>query len=202
MRTASDILPREAASRLAGYKRAVMQAVPGVERLILFGSRARGQAREDSDYDIAVVVHDLPDRRRAGRILSDLAYDYVLSGFFIRPIPLSSDYLAPSGRRPTELAEDIVRDGVEVTSDPAGRSTTEIGLERSEPSAYCPRMDDTPHHAPAPAGWLEALAESEADLAAGRIVPGEVVMKDLRDSLARLEARAAAKAARRDTRQR
>lgn len=61
MRAASDVLPHEAASRLADYKCAVEHALPGVEKLILFGSRACGQAREDSDYDIAVVVPDLSD---------------------------------------------------------------------------------------------------------------------------------------------
>lgn len=115
MRTADEILPQAAASRLADYKRAVENAVPGVEKLILFGSRARGQARADSDYDVAVVVRDLSDRRYVRRILSELAYDHILDGFFIRPIPLPSDYLDPQGRRPTELAEDIIRDGVEVT---------------------------------------------------------------------------------------
>jgi uncharacterized protein len=115
MRTADEVLPRAAASRLAEYKRAVESAVPGVQKLILFGSRARGQAREDSDYDVAVVVRDLVDRRHVRRILSDLAYDHILDGFFIRPIPLPPDYLDPPGRRPTELAEDIIRDGVEVT---------------------------------------------------------------------------------------
>ncbi|MBV8120505.1 MAG: nucleotidyltransferase domain-containing protein [Alphaproteobacteria bacterium] len=28
-----------------------------LERVVLFGSRARGDAREDSDYDIAVFLH-------------------------------------------------------------------------------------------------------------------------------------------------
>jgi hypothetical protein len=51
-------------------------------------------------------------------------------------------------------------------------------------------MDDHPTPVIAPAGWLDILAESEADLAAGRIVSGEEVMRDLRDSLARLEAKA------------
>lgn len=60
-------------------------------------------------------------------------------------------------------------------------------------------MDDNPTHAPVPAGWLEALAESEEDLAAGRIIPGDVVMRDLRESLARLEAKAAAKTTRKGT---
>ncbi|MDR3532647.1 MAG: nucleotidyltransferase domain-containing protein [Rhodopila sp.] len=115
MRAVSEILPHEATSRLAAYKRDVQRALPDVEKMILFGSRARGQARTDSDYDVAVIVRDLSDRRHIRRILSDLAYDHILSGFFIRPIPLPSDYLEPHGRRPTELAEDIVRDGVEIT---------------------------------------------------------------------------------------
>jgi hypothetical protein len=63
-------------------------------------------------------------------------------------------------------------------------------------------MDDTPTPSIVPAGWLEVLAESDADLAAGRIVPGDVVMRDLRDSLARLEAKAAAKKASKSTRRR
>jgi predicted transcriptional regulator len=50
-------------------------------------------------------------------------------------------------------------------------------------------MDDTPTRArSAPAEWLEAIADGEADLAAGRIVPGEQIMRELRESLARLEA--------------
>jgi len=63
-------------------------------------------------------------------------------------------------------------------------------------------MDDTPTTSIAPAGWLEALAESDADLAAGRIVSGDVVLRDLKDSLARLEAKAAARPAREGKRQR
>ncbi len=50
-------------------------------------------------------------------------------------------------------------------------------------------MDDTLTHASPPAGWLEILEESEAELAAGLTVPGEVVRQMLRESLARLEAK-------------
>ena len=49
---------------------------------------------------------------------------------------------------------------------------------------------------PVPAEWLEALAESDADLAAGRIVSGVEVLRDLQESLARLEAKAATRTAR------
>jgi hypothetical protein len=50
-------------------------------------------------------------------------------------------------------------------------------------------MDDSPTRTSVPAGWLEILEESEAELAAGLTVPGEVVRQMLRDSLGRLEAR-------------
>lgn len=39
----------------------------------------------------------------------------------------------------------------------------------------------------APAGWLEALAESEAELDAGRAVPLSAVLRELNDSAAELE---------------
>jgi predicted nucleotidyltransferase len=32
-------------------------------RVVLFGSRARGDAREDSDYDLLVIVDQVADRR-------------------------------------------------------------------------------------------------------------------------------------------
>ncbi|WP_146102027.1 hypothetical protein [Rhodopila globiformis] len=61
-------------------------------------------------------------------------------------------------------------------------------------------MNDTPSSAKhPPPELLEVLAESDADFAAGRVVPGDVAMRDLRDGLARLEAKAsAAKCARKD----
>lgn len=33
-----------------------------IQRVVLFGSRARGDAGEDSDYDVAVFLKDLADR--------------------------------------------------------------------------------------------------------------------------------------------
>lgn len=53
-------------------------------------------------------------------------------------------------------------------------------------------MDDNPTPAPVPAGWLEALARSEAELAAGLTVPGEAVRQRLHAAIARLEAKEAA----------
>lgn len=42
---------------------------PHVQRILLFGSRARGEARQDSDFDLLIVVPDLPtDTARTTRL--------------------------------------------------------------------------------------------------------------------------------------
>jgi hypothetical protein len=48
-------------------------------------------------------------------------------------------------------------------------------------------MDDCPAPAPAPPGWLDALERAEADIAAGRTVPGDAIMRRLRQTLAEME---------------
>ena len=48
------------------------------------------------------------------------------------------------------------------------------------------KVIDTTPALVAPAEWIEILAEGEADIVAGRIVSEEDVMRDLRESLARL----------------
>lgn len=52
-------------------------------------------------------------------------------------------------------------------------------------------MDDDTSRLPPPE-WLRAIARSDADLAAGRIVPASVVHAGLNASIARLEAAEAA----------
>jgi predicted transcriptional regulator len=58
-------------------------------------------------------------------------------------------------------------------------------------------MDKPEHDIDVPAGWLDALAESEAQLAAGQIVPGEEVMRELLENIERLKAKHADKLRRR-----
>jgi hypothetical protein len=110
-RTVDEILPAPSARRLRAFRRAVERALPGrIDDVLLFGSRARGDAKRGSDYDVAVLVHDLTDRPTARQAVSDAAYPHVTAGFHLRPLLLPTGYLT-SG---SELADDIRRDGVAV----------------------------------------------------------------------------------------
>jgi predicted nucleotidyltransferase len=72
-KTIEQLLPKDAAARLFEFRDAVAQALPGaVADIVLFGSRARGDASPDSDYDVAVVLKDLSNRE--GRRLADAAW--------------------------------------------------------------------------------------------------------------------------------
>jgi hypothetical protein len=50
-------------------------------------------------------------------------------------------------------------------------------------------MDDIVGTRPPPPDWIEALARSDAQVAAGQAVPSGLVRQRLRDSIARLEGR-------------
>jgi predicted transcriptional regulator len=65
-------------------------------------------------------------------------------------------------------------------------------LDRSAEDDYSFAMNDTPHHGHATAAeWAAILAESEAEAEAGLFVPGDEIMRELRESIARMESRVA-----------
>lgn len=83
-----------------------------VTQVVLFGSRARGDARPESDYDVAVFFKDLADRRSIDHALADIAYPHILAGIHIRPVSLpAGDLTTPQGNG---LSLNIARDGVVV----------------------------------------------------------------------------------------
>lgn len=81
---------------------------PKIERVVLFGSRARGDARADSDYDIAVFLKDFSDRwsvvDRLIPAVTDILYD---AGAFIHAVP----YREGAYRDRTPLMHEIRREG-------------------------------------------------------------------------------------------
>src|SRR5438067_2176000 len=61
---------------------------PRLERVVLFGSRARGDAEPDSDYDVAVFLRDLGDRWAEMNRLADLSSALLdETGAFIHAMP-------------------------------------------------------------------------------------------------------------------
>lgn len=82
-----------------------------IERVVLFGSHARGDARPDSDYDIAVFLKDLDSfGAEAGRIAAietDILYD---TGAVINAIP----FRAGAYRERTGLMLELRRDGIDL----------------------------------------------------------------------------------------
>jgi uncharacterized protein len=108
------VVSNRAAVHLRAFRRDAERALPGkIASVVLFGSRARGDARRDSDYDVAVLVRSLGDRRSIDHTLADAAYPHILAGFHIRPVAIPADFLTASPR--TSLAMELLRDGVIVS---------------------------------------------------------------------------------------
>lgn len=93
--------------------RAALDAAYGdrIERVVLFGSRARGQARPDSDYDVAVFLRSLDDRWREADRIAEIATDLMdEAGAVIHAMP----YPAGAYRDRTPLMHEMRREGVDL----------------------------------------------------------------------------------------
>jgi predicted nucleotidyltransferase len=82
-----------------------------IDRVVLFGSRARGDAEDDSDYDVAVFLKSLDDRWAELDRLSDLRVRLLeeTGAFFdARPYPATAyDEGSP-------LTREIRREGLDL----------------------------------------------------------------------------------------
>jgi predicted nucleotidyltransferase len=82
---------------------------PTLDRVVLFGSRARGDASEDSDYDVAVFLKEIGNLSAEWDRLADLRVRFLdAGGPFIEAIPFRvSDY-----EKRTPLMHEIRKDGL------------------------------------------------------------------------------------------
>jgi predicted nucleotidyltransferase len=59
----------------------ILKDVPAVSGIILFGSYARGTAKEDSDIDFLILINREYERKEKLKILADLRWDIALAGY-------------------------------------------------------------------------------------------------------------------------
>jgi uncharacterized protein len=82
-----------------------------LERVVLYGSQARGDAAEDSDYDVAVFLKDLTDRMaESNRIALMVSGILAETGLAIHAMPVP----AGSYRERTMLMHEIRREGLDL----------------------------------------------------------------------------------------
>jgi hypothetical protein len=90
-----------------------------LQEFTLFGSRARGDAREDSDVDVLVVIDQLSERER-GEVF-DLAWSAGMGGdeyVVLAPIPYSTAQARELRSREKRLMREIANHGVPLWGKP------------------------------------------------------------------------------------
>ncbi len=82
-----------------------------LEWVMLFGSRARGDAKANSDYDVAVFIKDLDSLARELDRLADMETDILYdTGAVINALP----FRAGAYRERTGFMHELRRDGLDL----------------------------------------------------------------------------------------
>jgi len=85
-------------------------SIPGIEAVVLYGSRARGTARATSDWDIAILSHASPDDEQAAkRLFGDLER--------VHPIMVNPESLDAHCNRGIRIESAIARQGKLLAGD-------------------------------------------------------------------------------------
>lgn len=107
-------LTAEERAWLEAYRRTLDEQFPGqIEQLIIYGSKARGDATPDSDLDVLVVIREGDWRMK--KALSFLGYDLAIGTDVVPSIQIYT--VAEWGRlerRQSVFREAVEREGVTV----------------------------------------------------------------------------------------
>jgi predicted nucleotidyltransferase len=81
-----------------------------IERVVPFGSRARGDSSPDSDYDVAVFLRDMDDRWAETKQLADISTEILIdTNEFVHAMP----FRAGAWNERTPLMREIRIEGVD-----------------------------------------------------------------------------------------
>jgi predicted nucleotidyltransferase len=86
-----------------------------VERAIVFGSRARGDNRPDSDADLALIF-ERGNEWPIVELLGGLAFDVLMdTGILVQPVPISTfDWKHPERFTRPGFLRNVAREGIAV----------------------------------------------------------------------------------------
>ena len=101
----------------------------------LFGSRARGRARRDSDVDVAVYVDEARTRDSAWGYRAELTTDLMVA------LGTNDVDVVVLNRAPILLYHRVLRDGVRVLSRDLRATTTRAGQALSRYFDFLPQLD-------------------------------------------------------------
>lgn len=85
------------------------------QKAILFGSRARGTAHDESDADVAIILKGAAGPFiKTKMAMNDIAYDILLdTGIRIQPLPIwEAEWAHPENYSNPYLLKNIARNGV------------------------------------------------------------------------------------------
>ncbi len=85
------------------------------QRAILFGSRARGTAHDESDADVAIILKGKPGHFiKTKMAMNDIAYDILLdTGIRIQPLPVwEGEWAQPDDYSNPHLLRNISAEGI------------------------------------------------------------------------------------------
>ena len=117
LRSAANALPRDAARPgiTEGLREPIRSAVHAVEpgaEIILYGSRARGDAGPDSDWDLLILVDGLVDNARKSAIRNQLyEVEWTLGEVLTSTIYSRQDWNSPLYRA-MPFHQNVDRDGL------------------------------------------------------------------------------------------
>lgn len=94
-------------------KEIILEVVPNAQ-LILYGSRARGEAMEDSDYDLLVII-DGPINWQLERIIGDKIYELELETDNVLSLQIiSSETWNSRSYKSLPFHQNVIRDGISI----------------------------------------------------------------------------------------
>ena len=97
---------------VAAFKKTVQKHVgKKLKKFVMFGSKARGMADEDSDLDVLVLVSDLDEDSKL-RIWDEAYYVFDKTDVMISPLVLSESQFNSLVKHERLIASEIERDGI------------------------------------------------------------------------------------------